>query len=86
MRKLRPREAPPSTSPSLEDLEGRAAALSGDVCGGWTWARQRREAAVTRERSRFWLRARMGPPPALPGQYRMEAQALERHQMLQVPS
>lgn len=67
MKKLRPRErvSPWPMPPSPEDLEGGAAALSGDVCGGWTQARQR-EAAVTRERGRFWLGAQMGLPPAPP--------------------
>lgn len=53
------------------------AARSGDVCGVWTQARHRREAAVTRGRGRFWLGARMGPPPAPLGRGGTQAPALE---------
>lgn len=70
MRKLRPGEGWPqrlSRSPGGFGGRGQAATGSGHVCGGWTEARQRREAAVTRGRGRFWLGARMGPPPAPPG-------------------
>lgn len=70
MRKLRPTEGwpqPLSRSPGGFGGRGRAATLSGYVCGGWPEARQRREEAVTRGRGRFWLGARMGPPPAPPG-------------------
>lgn len=70
MRKLRPGQGwpqPLSHSPGGFGGRGWAATQSGHVCRGWIGARQRREAAVTRGRGRFWLGARMGPPPAPPG-------------------
>lgn len=69
MRKLRPGEGWPWQGTWLERFGGQGwvDTASGQVCGGWPEARQRREAAVTRGRGRLWQGARMGPPPAPPG-------------------